>query len=326
MFSLAMAVVALLAMTEAPVLAFQLSSIRGKISYATRPPDHDFLIELQTENRRTVQVARLRGDNDFQFLGIVNGLYNIHVKVDGFVEVQQSLEVMGGPNFVDVVLREKDETIRANGGFAGDNPNVVDVAALAAKHPAEAVEEYEKSLEDVQKGDTKRAVERLEKAVRLAPEFFQARNNLGLQYEKQLRYEDAEGQFRQAHALNRNEAQPLINLGNLWLEQNDFAPAAIVLREAVRLAPGSSAAHYYLGSALYKTAALEESERVLIRALELDTGAPGARLMLVNVYMQQQRYKPALEQLEWYLENNPDGEDRKAVEELRDRILKLLAG
>ena len=64
----------------------------------------------------------------------------------------------------------------------------------------------------------------------------------------------------------------------------------------------------------------------MIRALELETGSAGARLMLVNVYMQQQRYKLALEQLERYLTDNSDGGERKAVEELRDRILKLLEG
>jgi Tfp pilus assembly protein PilF len=316
----------LLAVTHVPAFAFQGGpTIRGKISYQSRPPENDFLVELQTQDRRVVLVARLRGDNDFHFQGITGGHYFIHVKVDGYVEVQQSLEVMGGPNFVDIVLRETDERVRSRGGFVGDNPNVVDIAALAAKHPEEAVEEYEKSLDDIQKEDTKRAIERLEKAVRLAPDFFQARNNLGLQYQKQRRFEDAESEFRQAHALNRSEAQPLINLGNLWLEQDDFAPAAVVLREAVRLAPSSAAAHYYLGSALYKTAALEEAESFLIRALELET-SPGSRLMLVNVYMQQQRYKPALEQLDWYLEDSPDGEDRKAVEEMRDRILELLEG
>ena len=302
-----------------------LPTVEGKIRYQTRAPGREFLIELQTQDRRVIQTARIRGDNDFRFQGLISGEYYIHIDVEGFEEVQQSFEIRGGPTYVNVLLREKiGGTASGRGGFAGGNPNLVDIEALAAKHPEEAVEEYEKSLEDVRKGDTNRAIDRLEKSLRLAPDFFQARNNLGIQYQKLRRYEDAESEFRQAHALNRNEAQPLINLGNLWLVQDDFRPAATVLREAVRLDPTSAPALYYLGSALYKTAAFQEAEGALVRAIELDPRSSQARLMLVNVYMQEEKYQQALAQLNVYLEDSPDGDERKAVEELRARLLKML--
>ncbi len=301
-----------------------LLTVRGRISYEPQPPDREFLVELQTSDRRVIDTARLRADNEFQFQGLISGEYYIHIDVEGYQEVQQAFEVRGGPTYVNVSLRENVTTMAAaRSGFAGGNPNVVDIAALAAKHPEEAVEEYEKSLEDSRKGDTKRAIERLEKALRLAPDFYQARNNLGIQYQQMNRYEDAEREFRQAHSLNRNAAQPLINIGNLWLVQEDFQPASIVLREAVRLDPTSAAAFYYLGSALYKTAAFEEAEGALSRSIDLDPASSQARLMLVNVYMQQERYNDALAQLDTYLERNPDGDDRKAVEEMRATVAKL---
>ena len=311
--------------TAAASLQGSLLTVDGRISYQTRQPDREFLIELQTQDRRVVQTARLRGENGFRFQGLISGEYYIHIDVEGFEEVQQAFEIRGGPTYVNVVLREKiGSTGRGRSDFAGSNPNLVDIEALAAKHPEEAVEEYEKSLEDVRKGDTNRAIERLEKALRLAPDFYQARNNLGIQYQNLRRYEAAESEFRQAHALNRNEAQPLINIGNLWLVQDDFRPATVVLREAARLDPTSAAAFYYLGSALYKTAALEEAEGALIRAIEIDPLSSQARLMLVNVYMQEEEYKQALEQLDVYLEDSPDGDERKAVEELRARLLQML--
>ena len=96
-----------------------------------------------------------------------------------------------------------------------------------------------------------------------------------------------------------------------------------VLREAVRLEPRSPAARYYLGYALYKLAQLDEAENALIRALELDQ-ASATRLMLANVYRQQQKYDRALEQLDAYLEENPEGEEREAVGDLRSRLLKQL--
>ena len=298
--------------------------LEGKITFGSRmPSDDQFLVDLQSEAGISIQTTRTLEGGNFRFSNIGGGVYYIHVDIEGFKEVRQFVEV-AGRTYVDIVLQEEGVSGKRGGvGFAGDDPNLVDIATLATRYPEEAVEEYEKSLEDSRRGDAERAIERLEKALGLAPDFYQARNDLGIQYQEQDRFEDAETEFRRAHDLNRNAAQPLINIGSLWLEQDDFAPAEVVLREAVRLDPRSPAALYYLGAALYKLSQLDEAEDVLVRALDLDRAA-ATRLMLVNVYLQQQNRRGALDQLDAYLEENHDGEERDAVRSLRSRVLKEL--
>ncbi len=321
MFRLMMCVVPLLFLvTESAGVPYQGALvIEGKITFGTRmPPDEQFLIDLQSDQGISIQTTRTLESGNFRFTNIPGGLYYILVNIEGFKEHRQFVQV-AGRTFVDVVLQEEEST-PAGAGFAGD-PDTIDVAALARRYPEEAVDEYEKSLEDAEKGDTERAIERLEKALDLAPDFYQARNNLGIQYQKLGRYEDAETQFRRAHELNRNAAQPLINIGSLWLEQNDFQPAEIVLREALRLDPSSPAALYYLGSALYKLSQFDEAADLLSRAFEVDP-SPATRLMLVNVYLQQKKYAQVLEQLDAYLDENPDGTDKEAAENLRSQVLK----
>ena len=270
--------------------------LAGKISFGSgMAPDRQYLIDLLTLNGTPIQTTRTLNFGNFRFRNVPRGRYFIYVNIEGFNEVRQQVEVTGRGAWVDIALYEIPEVVETGSGFA--DLDRVDAVTLAMRHPEEAVEEHEKSLRDSAKGDTKRAVERLEKALRLAPDFYEARNNLGVQYQKSGRFEDAESEFRRAHALNRNAAQPLINIGSLWLEQSDFQPAVVVLREAARLEPRSPAALYYLGYALYKLAQLDEAENALIRALELDR-ASATRLMLANVYQQQQKYDRAVEQLE----------------------------
>ena len=45
-----------------------------------------------------------------------------------------------------------------------------------------------------------------------------------------------------------------------------------------------------------------------------------ARLALINVYVGQQRYEAALEQIALYLEANPDTPEREALEGARSAI------
>ncbi len=294
--------------------------VEGKLSFGSRmPPDEQFLLDLESEAGIVIQTTRTLEGGNFRFANIASGIYYIHVDIDGFVEHREMVWVTGR-TYVDIVLSEEgsSEDVAVAGG-----PEVVDVATLARKYPEEAVAEYEKSLEDVRKGDTESAIERLEKALDLAPDFYQARNNLGIEYQKLERYEEAEAQFRQAHELNRNAAQPLINIGSLWLAQEDFRPAEVVLREAVRLDPRSPSALYYLGSALYKLSQFDEAASCLSQAIEIDP-SPGIRLMLINVYLQQENHAQVLAQADAYLEENPDGADREAVEGLRSRMVKEL--
>ncbi len=295
--------------------------VAGKISFGSGPtPDRQILLHLLTLDGTPIQTTRTLSFGNFSFKNVPRGQYFIHVNIEGFREVKQRVWVTG-QMWVDVALYEIPEVVETGGGSA--DLHRVDAVTLAMRHPEEAVEEHEKSLRDSAKGDTKRAIERLEKALRLAPDFYEARNNLGVQYQKSGRLDDAESEFRRAHELNRNAAQPLINIGSLWLEQGDFQPALVVLREAVRLEGRSPAALYYLGYALYKLEQLDEAENLLIRALELDR-ASTTRLMLANVYRQQQKYDRALDQLEAYLEENPEGEERDAVGALRSSLLKQL--
>ena len=76
---------------------------------------------------------------------------------------------------------------------------VVDASELLDQYPKKAVALYKKSISDRKKGRDDKAVEKLEEAVKLAPNFFQAQNDLGVLYNKMNRPEEAEKHLVQAH-------------------------------------------------------------------------------------------------------------------------------
>jgi len=227
--------------------------------------------------------------------------------------------------------------IRRPRTFEGDDPNIVDVDQMLQKFPKKAVQEYEKGIDENRKGETAKAVKRFEEAVKIAPDFYHAHNNLGVAYMKMERFKDAESHYQRARELNKKAEQPLLNLAFLYINQADAVraegrevygklldDAMDLLDEAIKMKPNSAAAHYYLGSAYYKSDFFVEAESSLKRAVELNSSSVNARPMLINVYIKQKRWNEVLGQIDAFLKENPKSEERKTMEELREKVSKGL--
>ena len=316
--------------------------IRGKIVFdSPYAPDERIEIRLERSGQQLIDTVFSDGVGNFMFRNLLPELYYVRVKVEGYEEARERVELSSSFNrSATLTLFLKSEVLvrkTAEPRFEGD-PDIVDVAELRADYPQKAVEEYEKAIEDAEKGNAKKAVDRLEKAVELAPDFYQAQNNLGVQYRQLGRYRDAERIFLIARELNKNAAQPLTNLGSMYLDEGQaqigagkneeasatFEKAVDLLEQAIQLNAFSAPARYFLGSALFKTTEYDRAETMLARALELDDQMHEVRLMLVNVYMKQQRYKEVLDQLGAYIENNQDSPQLEAVKNMKAQIEQAL--
>ena len=192
---------------------------------------------------------------------------------------------------------------RAHG--VGGN-QIVDIRQLRATIPKQALKEYEKAVREIKHHNTERAIERLENAVKLAPDFYNAHLGLGQEYRKTDRLDAAEHQLTRAFELNPREVTPLIHLGEIYLEKNQFERAAEVLGKAIRVAPGSAIAHYALGRARYKLSEYAEAERAFARATLLDKNFEAAELMLLHVYVRQGKLSAALSGIDALLQNSPN--------------------
>lgn len=280
------------------------------------------------------------GEFNFQKSGIsVDQSLYVVVKIEGFkLHRERLFGGLGGDvfqGFVTIFLEpesaEKEPV--ANGG------PVVDLKQLRAKIPGKAVDEYEKAMKEASKGNRAKAVEGLQRAIKLAPDFYEAQHTLGVQYIALQKYEDAETALTRARDLSPKSAEPLINLGSLYYERGQaesdgghaeeaktaYAKATEFLEESVRRSPLSASAHSTLGAAQYKTGAFDAAESSLNRALELDEHEQNARLMLINVYTKTARFNEALEQANLFIAKNPKSPQRASIESIKQQIEKALS-
>ncbi len=298
-------------------------------------------IQMQRPSRLVVDVAYTDRDGKFFFHNIERAdVYYLYINLDGYNTVRERVNVTGG------AMSSANVTIILNPGTTqrySELPTArVDDPAEAAEEvvgtPEAALEEYEGALIDAGEGNVSRAVRRLQSAVRLAPAFFDAYMELGFIQQQRGKYDEAEEAFGQALTVDPDSAEPAIGQGGVNLDrarvlEDSFTPDAatrlyqetVTLLEAASVkAPRSARVFYYLGSALYKLDQIEYAESTLEWSLGRDDPVQDARLMLVNIYMKQRRYREAAEQLTTYLDKVPESPQRKAVEKMLDEVQKVL--
>lgn len=305
------------------------------------PGFQDFFEVLLLQNaEQTVAHTYADSNGRYRFTGLTRGTYFVNVKLDGFQEVRQRVDVGLGSadTIVNIILDFVEERVVQPGvDFSGEDSEVVDIAELSRNYPSRIVKEYEGADEDFRKGNVVRAQERLEALIAEAPDFYHAHNTLGMVYQKLQGYRDAETEYKQARDLRPNSAAPLINLGSLYIEEADASAGqgnSVVrkildqaldnLEAALKLKPNTAFAHYLLGVAFYKSAFYEDAEDNLKRALLLEPRLAHARLALANVYIRMQEWPNAIMQLDVYLTENPRSEDRAQVEATRSKIAQRM--
>jgi Flp pilus assembly protein TadD len=308
--------------------------ITGKLLANVRLPQ-PLAVRLEGESAQQVAYSYVGEDGEFQFPGLILDPiqhYYLIVKVEGFKPIRQTLNVSRETLFAPRIMIFLEPDVADSAGNATGG-SVISAKQLATKIPDKAIDEYKKAGKESAAGNYSKAVEHLKRALELAPDYYEAQNNLGVQYLQTQLFRDAEKAFGRAQSLNPGADEPLINLGSLYYQEGQiqsssgkeeagatFQKAVGFLQEAIRKNPRSAIAHQYLGAALYKTGSYDQAEPALHRALELDSGLTEAEINLLNVYTRQNRYAEALQQIDSFLQRNPKSPQRGPLEKLKEQI------
>ena len=295
----------------------------------------DVVVTLQTLNGQIIHQTFTSSRGNFRVEGVgvssANPMYLV-IEEEGYKPYRQHIiasDIRGSGTFT-IYLEPEDDEITRTGDRGG---TLVDVQQLQVEIPAEALEEYDAAIEDSADGNYERAVERLELALEMAPEFYDAWINLGGLYDRLGRYEDAKSAYLKASETNPAGTLALRNLGAMYYQQGEremaaenvaafgtFSIAEEWLRKAVELNPASPETRSFLGATLYRMALYPEAQEMLQSAVALDENQVDARLMLINVFARQNQYPAALEQAVIFLENYPDRPERAAIERVRSQL------
>jgi tetratricopeptide (TPR) repeat protein len=287
-------------------------------------PPHAVMVELQLRSA-TLNSVYTDDQGHFGFYELQSNLYHVIVNDDDYYPVDElvNLNLMES-QFATVQIqlrpREKKNADPLAKQPAGSNPYIVDPANYNKRFDKKAVKEYEKGLEAEKKDDKDHALGHYEAALKIAPDYYPAHNNLGALYLGKSDFKSAEEQFREAVRLDQNEAQAYFNLSNVLMLTDRFAEAQTTLAAGLQRRPDSAFGNFLQGSLYVRTGKLAEAESSLRDALRLDSKMPQAYLQLVNLYLRQNRREDAITQLHDFLKAFPNAPATARAKEILNKL------
>jgi tetratricopeptide (TPR) repeat protein len=203
-----------------------------------------------------------------------------------------------------------------------DRPSI-SATELNQTVPPNAKREYEYAVASLAAGDLDRAGKQFERALKMFPDFVEARSELAVVRMRQGELAAAETLLRRALEIDSAAVRPLLNLGLCLYRQQRFADALPFIERGVQLQPDNANGNLLLGITLFSTGDDARSEGFLRKAYE-QAGARVARaqLYLSRLYALQKKYDLAAQALEIYLRDLPSDPD---ATELQVTLGKLRA-
>ena len=135
---------------------------------------------------------------------------------------------------------------------------------------AEAASYFQNGSNAFKERNYERAIDDLQWALSLRPDYPEALNLLGIVYLFQKNYPTAQAKFEKAIALDSSCAAAYANLGNLYFMTGRLDRAEEYLKKAVALSPRLASAYYSLGNVCLTLGRTDEATQYLSRGLEID--------------------------------------------------------
>ena len=279
---------------------------------------------ISLESRGTIiKTVYTDGEGRFGFNGLTGNIYHIKIDDDAYFPASETMLIdpeTSPVRMVNIFLNprkpEKSESRVATGG----NPHLTSLAELKTLFPPAAIKEFDAGVKADAHHNPDDAIKHYEMALKIAPDFYPTRNNLGTTYLNKGSYAAAEEQFRNAIRLNSNDAAAYFNLGNLHYLTRQYEEGLNWVNQGLNKEPSSAFGHFLKGSLVSAAGDSQQAEKELQRSLELDPKLAKAHLALVNLYLRQKRTTEAVDELQAFLKILPNDPLAPKVREVLSKL------
>jgi len=305
--------------------------INGQVRYAEGgQPAFNVVVRCDSYNGGSCGQEMTDRTGRFRFSGLASAQYTITVRVPGYIEQQQTVDLLT-TSFGSVQFQLKSD---------GNNKSTPSGPPISASNiPDTAKKEFElaeAALATGKKEGIQESVRHLEKGLSIYPNLVQAQLMLGTAYMDLGQTDKAEAALRKTLALDPKAANAMFALGALFLSQKKNEEAEKSLLEGLQIDGNSTQGHLTLGRVYWDNPSktkdetkarpsLEKAYEEIKKTLALNPNLGQAHLLKGNLLLRVGRAADAQTEYEEYLRLEPKGAFAEQTRVTVEKIKKALA-
>jgi len=227
-----------------------LHAIRGKVIPIGGQPLRAAKVRLATSDGQDRGERLLAYEGTFSFEELSPGGYLLTLDRDDEATIGRPVEIKSYPVskvvFLEITLNKESASVREI-VTDGSNWEFGTLKELPSEVSRKALRAFEQAAKESAAGFPEKAIVHLQRAIREQPNYYEAYNNLGVQYQKLQQWNEAIRAYRRATELRPNSAKAHLNLAIAFMEQGQMHEALDSLEAARKAEPGSANVHLLLG-------------------------------------------------------------------------------
>jgi tetratricopeptide (TPR) repeat protein len=275
-------------------------------------------LDLRSATGGITATAFTSDGGNFVFDGVADGNYYVDTRLAGYESSSPEVRVSGAP-----VLGLQLDLRRTNGAKSAGGPAVVSVQELSI--PRKAQDAMQKAMQLLyEKNDLPGSVTQFQRAIQAYPKYYEAYAQMGVAYMKMGDNASSEQAMRKSIEINDHYTDGFVFLAMLFSNNRRFADSEPMARKAVSLDANSFQANLELGRSLYGLDRAEDAEESAGTAAKIEPDNPQVHLVLANIHIKLKKYPAVMNDLNRYLELEPNGPEAGQARETRDKIQKAL--
>jgi tetratricopeptide (TPR) repeat protein len=311
-----------------PVLAQGSSGMNNlRVQVQVRFPDGTsasagVFVELELQNGQMVEQSQTDSWGRCNFSPTAGlTIYLVRAKAPGYQEDVARLDLQNTQSgFANLVLRPipgqtpPSQTKDVKGAA---------VSAVDLSVPPGSRKEYDLGQHAVENHDLEGGIAHLKKALDLHEQFPQAYTLLGLVYNEQKKWKDAQGVLEKAIQQDPKAVEAYFQLGASLNQQKDYAEAVKALNQGLQLnadAPDAAAAHYELARAYLALGQWQDANPHAAKAVAMQPDVATWHILMGNINLKKGDGQGAISEFQAYLKLDPNG---PAAASIRDMIPKI---
>ena len=276
--------------------------VRVRVDFASGTCDSSTHVKLLGHSGLTAE-ANTNDQCEVEFSNIPEGTYQLSVSGQNLISTDDTIRASNGSAEFDVKVKPANESVGMPGAAAAPFVSATDLAI-----PSKAQKDFDKAQALIDRHDFKKAIQMLNEAIAIYPNYAGAYNNLGVIYSREGDREKERDALMKALSINDHFAPAYVNLGRMDIATGDFAGAETQLNKASSYDPLDAMTLVLLTYSEFMNHHFDQVIATSHRAHGLQGPHAFAHQVAARAYEQKRDGVNAIAELQLFLREEPTGQ------------------